>query len=175
MDKYDRKAMRRMKALVKVNEETGCHEWLGAVGGKNDYPSMHYRGHTRRATRIMYSLIYGEIPKGMYVCHSCDNPQCVNPDHLFLGNQKRNMRDAVIKGRVKVPGLKGENHGNAKMSDADVVRWRRDFSDGRKVVDIMREAGVSKSAAKRMLAGATYSHLPTYPRRDSYMNHRKTS
>ncbi len=170
---YDEKAMRRMKALLKVNEETGCHEWQGAVGGKNDYPSMHYRQRTRRATRVMYALTYGEIPKGMFVCHSCDNPQCVNPDHLFLGNQKRNMRDAVIKGRVKVPGLKGEDHGNAVFTNEEVIRYRKEYQAGRKLASIIAESGFTRSTVQRMLAGRTYSNLPTYPRGDSYMNNRR--
>ena len=173
MEGYDKKALQRIQALVKESEDTGCHEWQGAVGGKNDYPSMHYRQRTARVTRVMFMLTYGEIPKGLYVCHRCDNPLCVNPDHLFLGTQKHNMRDAVLKGRIKIPGLKGEDHGNSLFKNEDVIRYRKEYQAGRKLASIIEESGLTRSTVQRMLAGKTYSCLPVYPRGDSYMNNRK--
>ena len=173
---YEQKAKQRILALVEENEN-GCWIWQGATGGgrerKDRYPSMHYKQKTARATRVMYELTYGEIPKGMLVCHSCDTPLCVNPDHLFLGNQKRNMRDAAAKGRIKIPGLKGGDHANAKTTDDQVVDFRKQYQAGRTASSIMRETGLAKETIKGMLAGRSYSHLPVFKREDSYMNNRK--
>lgn len=89
------------KVWPKVWVPDGCWEWIGAtdVGG---YGIVSY-GVGVRAHRVSWELHYGKIPKGLHVCHKCDNPGCVRPDHLFLGTRFDNMRDAARKGRTKVP------------------------------------------------------------------------
>jgi hypothetical protein len=62
----------------------------------------------------MYEHIHGSIPDGMNICHKCDNPTCINPDHLFLGTRQENMRDRDRKGRGRTP--KHENHPKAKLN-----------------------------------------------------------
>ena len=174
---YEKKALQRILNLTKEDPKTGCLMWQGGIGGgrskKDGYPSMHYKGGTARATRVMYQLTYGAIPDGLYVCHKCDTPLCVNPDHLFLGTQKHNMQDALRKGRIVVPELKGEDHAHALFSNEQVVKLRKEFQKGRKIQSIIDETGASKSTIKRMLSGKTYFELPLFPRKDKYMNHRK--
>jgi hypothetical protein len=75
------------------NEDTGCHEWKGAIRGSSNYGAIKIGGKPHYAHRVAWELEHGEIPKGMNVLHTCDNPNCVNPDHLELGNQSKNMRD----------------------------------------------------------------------------------
>lgn len=81
----------------KVNKTSTCWEWSASCS--NGYGSCSFQGKPWRAHRLSYTLTYGEIPSGMLVCHKCDNPACVNPEHLFLGSHKDNFQDMVAKGR----------------------------------------------------------------------------
>jgi len=81
-----------------VKAETGCFNFSGCLDHKG-YGKIGYGGRTRIASRLAYEKAIGEIPAGMNVCHSCDNPRCINPKHLFLGTQKQNLDDMFAKGR----------------------------------------------------------------------------
>lgn len=87
----------------KVEKTESCWRWHGA---KNDfgYGRINLGGRNEgvdRAHRVSYRLHFGEIPKGKVVCHSCDNPECTRPDHLFLGTKQDNSLDMIRKGRGK--------------------------------------------------------------------------
>ena len=71
--------------------------WLWAKSKGNGGYGRILNG--KQAHRIIYEALVGEIPKGMFVCHSCDTPPCINPEHLFLGTAKDNTADMLIKGR----------------------------------------------------------------------------
>lgn len=77
---------------------TGCIEWTGHVG-EWGYGQTSYKGEKYNVHRLAWILHFGEIAEGLNVCHKCDNPPCVNIDHLFLGTQKDNIDDAIAKGR----------------------------------------------------------------------------
>lgn len=95
------------KIPIKVNPETGCWEFQG-VYNKKGYGLLRFKGERWLAHRFSYMYYKGPIPRGMMVCHSCDNPKCVNPNHLFLGTNSDNMRDMSLKGRGGK--RKGANH-----------------------------------------------------------------
>lgn len=80
-----------------VNEKTGCIEFTG--GKRKGYGVLRFRGKTDMAHRVSYMITKGHIPKGMFICHKCDNPACFNPKHLYLGTPKLNMEDKMSKGR----------------------------------------------------------------------------
>lgn len=86
--------------------ETGCWLWVGRTT-KDGYGLLAggRRGKSLRAHRAMYQATRGPIPAGLFVCHKCDTPSCVNPDHLFLGTPKDNVIDMFRKGRARPQGV----------------------------------------------------------------------
>jgi hypothetical protein len=79
-------------------DDNGCLSWTGGSG--QGYGTIRVGGKTDFAHRVSWRIFFGEIPKGMMICHHCDNPNCVNPYHLFLGTAADNLRDASEKGRL---------------------------------------------------------------------------
>lgn len=108
------------------------------------------------ATHISWFLFRGAWPPdALEVCHSCDNPRCVNPGHLWLGTQKENMADCVSKGRTAV----GERHGSAKLTADKVAQIRARRKAGESYPRIARDFGVSARTARRVATGENWGHL----------------
>lgn len=107
------------RLLGKVIQTDGCWEWIGCRD-RRGYGRIGVGSRTEFTHRVMWRSVVSEIPTGVNVLHHCDNPSCVRPDHLFLGTQDDNMKDARNKGRVR----KGEDHGMRKLSEEDVLRIR---------------------------------------------------
>ena len=120
---------------------------------------------TRRsesAHRVSYMLNYGEIPGGMEVCHKCDNPRCINPEHLFIGTRKDNIADREAKGRNIVPI--GEEHVNAKLSKKKVKEARQKrFLHHTKYIDLAKEYGVCKKTIMDAVKGRPWKCVNYFP------------
>jgi hypothetical protein len=82
-----------------VVDPSGCWLWRNGVAGPSAYGHLRYKGKTEAAHRVSWLLHIGPIPKGLFVCHHCDVPACVNPSHLFLGDARANNLDCIAKGR----------------------------------------------------------------------------
>ena len=101
-----------------------CWEWK-RFSGTEKYAMTTYNGVCEAAHRIAYRLFYSDFPRELYVCHKCDNPPCCNPHHLFVGTHQDNIDDREMKGRNKMPLSLGEDHGNHKLTEGDVIEIRR--------------------------------------------------
>lgn len=111
--------------MHEIDRQSGCWIWKGPTCAGGRYGRIAGTHPMLMAHRHYFSLYKGEIPKGMVVCHSCDNGLCVNPEHLFLGTMSDNMKDAVDKKRLPLMAdQKGEKNAKAKydMRFAESVR-----------------------------------------------------
>ena len=111
------------------------------------------------AHRVIWVLMNGPIPEGLFVLHTCDEPLCVNPKHLWLGTPKDNVRDMLKKGRGRAGGPPGEKHGMSKLTD-EKVRWLRWFyEDGWSQDQIANMLGVSQNTVSRAIRSECWKHV----------------
>lgn len=115
-----------------INKSGACWHWTGTLD-KDGYGTVKLRGRrVEKAHRLAYRLANGDVPDGMMVCHTCDNPKCCNPSHLFIGTAQNNKSDCVEKGRhVKGRGV----YWKAKLSEDDVRAIRADTRTSYQVAD----------------------------------------
>jgi hypothetical protein len=127
----------------KVNKSDGCWVWT-ASRHKRGYGLFH-QGRTRIASVVSWEIANGTIPSGMLVCHRCDNPPCVRPDHLFLGTVSDNAVDSVQKGRA----------GLLKASDIPEIR-----SSAEKCRVLADRFGVHVATIRSVLKRRNWKHVP---------------
>lgn len=139
----------------KVDKGAGCWVWGGARD-RDGYGNFNDKGKVYRAHRYAYMVHYGVDPGPWYVCHKCDNPACVNPDHLFLGDQKANRRDAMRKGRVP----RGVQNGRAKLTPEIVLLMRKLHKEGTVTATVLAEQyGVDRTTVQQAINGTNWAWL----------------
>ena len=119
-----------------------CAEWPGRRG-KNGYGVLKQAGQYDQSHRVAYRLAHGPIPEGLFVCHTCDNPPCCNPRHLWAGTPKQNARDSIAKGRRHHAGI----------TDAQKHAIRDGLAAGMKSCDLARQLGISDASVSRVKHG----------------------
>jgi|SRR5215470_176844 len=141
----------RFWAKVRKGKPNECWPWQASVSDKG-HGILWMNGRLDKAHRVSWVLHKGPIPKGKWVLHHCDNPPCVNPRHLFLGNSQANVDDSVAKDRH----ARGERRHNAKLTAAQVIKIRKAKGKGR---DIAKAYGISEQHVCSLRKGRFWSHL----------------
>lgn len=145
-----------------TTNERGCWVWMRCKD-KHGYGRVVYRGRWTLAHRVSFALANGSIPKGICVLHKCDNPSCVNPEHLFSGTQGDNIVDMTRKGRNRLQEFKdsfrGERQHLAKLTGEIAKRIIEDFRGGESQSSIARRLGVNVATVQSVTHGRTWSHV----------------
>ena len=155
-----------------VAEPTGCWLWDGGIDG-NGYGAIRIGTHRRvSAHRLSYVLERGQIPDKLEVCHSCDVPRCIRPEHLFIGTRRDNCMDAARKGRLGIARgehsgarlhperiARGERHGGAILTETEVISMRAMREGGATYRVIGSRFGVTTSAAYDVCSGRRWKHV----------------
>ncbi len=134
----------------KVKKGDGCWLWTGGTVGKG-----YGKFEQTTAHRIAYELSRGLIPDGLHVLHTCDNPICCHPDHLFLGTNLDNIQDRIDKGR----SCRGEDNHFSKLSEQDVRRVHELRKAGLNQYKIASEVGASQATVSRILRKKIWRHV----------------
>ena len=131
---------------------SGCFLWIGCIGS-HGYGHFGIQGRTIRANRASYLLFKGSISEGLFVCHRCDNPACVNPDHLFAGTHQDNVDDCGRKRRWRPSH--GAFNANAKIDDAKAIAI---LQDPRTLRAIAADFGIASSVVGKIKLGKSWLH-----------------
>lgn len=146
----------------KVDKGEGCWEWTANCLKKKDGTKRYgLLGAGRRgegmlyAHRVSWELHNGAIPQGLMVLHRCDNPLCVRPDHLFLGDQTDNMQDMIRKGRGGRTGPKAGTGAKSTLTKRQIVSMRREGEAGVGMGTLSDKYGVCVSTVRNILLRLT--------------------
>ena len=143
------------RVIVKSKDE--CWEWTGSRNQKNWHGQWRSKAGAIELThRASWRLFKSEVPGGLFVLHKCDNPICVNPNHLFLGTQSDNLKDMWIKGRARPATSLGEKHGMSKIT-AEMVAEIRSSSDSG--VELARRLGITATTVCDIRKRRTWRHI----------------
>ncbi len=138
-------------------EKNNCWIWKGGLG-RHGYAQHRMNNTPIVAYRAAWILFKGEIPKGICVCHRCDNKKCVNPDHLFLGTQSDNMKDMLEKGRRR-KDLKGQDVPHSRLKDKDIKDIFEMRKNRYKIREIAEVFKVHKTHIGKILQRKKWKHI----------------
>ena len=142
--------------VSKTPTATGCILWQGTILSTG-YGVITEHRIPVGAHRYAYKLAYGPFDESLCVCHKCDNPPCVNPEHLFLGTDKDNALDKVAKGRSNNP--RGERVGGAILKEEQVIQIRNRRASGERLCDLAAEFGITRSNCWSLVHRKSWKHI----------------
>lgn len=142
---------------VQINGPDECWPWIG--GRRHGYGFIKINNIAVVATRFSWSLANGcEVPKGLVVRHTCDNPPCVNPKHLLTGTQRDNTLDAMRRGRHWT-GI-GESNGNSILERKDVIEIRRLYEEAAwNFCQIARHFDITDVMVRNIVKRRNWKHI----------------
>jgi len=135
-----------------IKNPEGCWGWSGCIPKNPRYGQFRHNMKLERAHRASWIIHFGEIPTGMFVLHKCDNSICSNPDHLFLGNNYDNNKDAYLKGRNKILWAYGEKNPRAKFTNQQIKEIRSLNLNNRQIAKIYKVSPTTVGRIKRNLS-----------------------
>lgn len=147
-----------------VRKTDSCWLWVGSSKDGRGYGQIGSGGRGGKLIlvhRLSYIMHKGEIPDGMFVMHACDNPRCVNPEHLSVGTNSDNINDAIAKGRmhpVPPPIQRGSDQHTSKLKESD-VRFIRDNPDIL-AHDLAKKYGTNATSIYKVRSRKTWNHIP---------------
>jgi hypothetical protein len=139
---------------VDKSASNGCWHWTGAITS-DGYGSIRIKRVHVQPHRLSYELSKGPIPSGLHVLHTCDNPRCVNPEHLFLGTHRDNMADRVRKGRV----ANGCNKVTAEQALSIMREYKRSNLCRSNAQELARKYGITSNSITAIVFGRSWKHL----------------
>lgn len=167
----------KCKLLKNINIKNDCWEWNKSLTNTG-YGKLIHEGKSLISHRVSFEVFKGEIPEGLFVCHTCDNKKCINPDHLWAGTQKDNILDAKSKGRLPIQfgrkhtqetkekfkkrlhsDRRGEKHHLRKLKNEDVFKIRNMLENGLTQTEIANQFGVHSSAISNIKNRKSWSHI----------------
>lgn len=145
---------------VNIKGDTECWEWIGSRLKNKGYGQLNINAKTTLAHRISWKIHNGFVPEGLFVCHNCDNPSCVNPKHLFLGTNSDNLKDAAKKGMFHGNDgkTKGESNWQHKLTDNE-VRAIRSLSSKHTQRELAKIYGVHQKTIFMALHNLSWKHV----------------
>jgi hypothetical protein len=164
--RYELFIARGYDKIIRDNQRqapSGCIEWTGRrisstkygvfSAGRHDGAGRNqYYAH--RASWCLHNK--ADIPNGAYICHHCDNPICINPEHLYLGDGQTNAQDKIDRGRT----LRGQKNPGSKLNDKLVKKLRQMYSDGWSSNQLAEKFGIRQPTVSRAIRGESWSHVP---------------
>lgn len=158
-----KRAMRADKSekqfLEKVDKTDSCWIWKGYRDSKGYGEIAGADGKRTRAHRVSWLFYRGQIPDGICVCHRCDNPPCVNPNHLFLGTQADNLRDMRTKKRWTPRVIVGGANPRCRFTADQVLALRKSFDAGGTLTEVAKKYALPISTVWNIVHRKTWSHI----------------
>lgn len=148
----------RFWKYVDKNGENGCWVWTGTLD-VNKYGVYSINHILYKAHRASYFFKHGFIDEKLSCCHTCDNPSCVNPDHLWMGTQAENTKDRDRKGRTRTGHLYGDDNPGAKLTSDEVLAIREMRANGAKIPELSKMFGVCKSKIYQIIKRQCWKHI----------------
>ena len=146
----------RLFEFVDKRGDDECWLWTARTT-KFGYGTFRFHNKDITAHRASYEIANGPIPKGLVICHRCDVPRCVNPNHLFAGTQAENMQDMYRKGRdSQTNKVRGEKHHSAKLTAEDVLAMRSSPLSQRALA---RQYGLAQSSVNAIILKKVWAHI----------------